>query len=225
MDNSSTIIELFPIPVYRTYLPKELSVVCNYFDKLKHWSGNGEDGGTDYINYGTHSDDTYVLDNPECEDFAKSVLNHVDIYNNESLGYVNQEWMFSQSWVSHKHPGQSHAHHTHPNSIISAVFFYGEMSDDTSKIVFNQNSIFRGVDTVQLQVKENKKYAWRSQGISFNFEPGTLLIFPSFLPHSVPENKTRIVRKSLSMNIVPKKGLGDKRMLTELLFKRFQNEE
>ena len=226
MDNTSNIIELFPVPIYKTYLPKELSVVCNYFDGLKHWTGDGSEGsGSDYRNYGTHSEDTYVLDNPKCEEFAKYVLHHIDVYNRESLGYVNQEWMFSQSWISYKHPGQSHVYHTHPNSIISAVFFYGNVGDDTSKIVFHQNASFQKVDTVQLQNEEEKRYAWRSQGISFDFQPGTLLIFPSFLPHSVPENKTRIVRKSLSMNIVPKNGLGDKRMLTELLFKRFQNEE
>ena len=115
MDNTSEIIELFPTPIYRAILPKELSVVCNFFVGLKHWSGVWNDGGGSYyINYGTHSDDTYVLDNPECEDFARTVLHHVDLYNNQSLGYVNQEWIFSQSWVSYKHPGQSHVHHTHP---------------------------------------------------------------------------------------------------------------
>jgi len=221
MNNSSSIIELFPIPIYRAYLPKELSVVCNHFNGLKHWSGDGRTDITDYNNYGTHSDDTYVLDNPECEDFAKTVMHHVDLYNEESLGYKNKEWVFSQTWVSHKHPGQQHAQHTHPNSIISAVFFYGEMGDDTSKIIFHQPSLHSKVDTIQIHTKQEEKYAWRSAGISFDFQPGTLLIFPSFLPHSVPENKTRLVRKSLSMNIVPKYGFGDKRMLTELLFERF----
>ena len=45
-----------------------------------------------------------------------------------------------------------------------------------------------------------------------------LLLFPSYLPHSVPTNTTNYIRKSLSFNIVPKKGLGVEKHLTEFLF-------
>ena len=47
---------------------------------------------------------------------------------------------------------------------------------------------------------------------------GSLLMFPSYFKHSVPKNKTKYTRKSVSMNIVPKGMLGDPHSLTELLF-------
>ena len=47
-------------------------------------------------------------------------------------------------------------------------------------------------------------------------KPGLLLIFPSYFTHSVPLNKTQYTRKSVSMNIVPKGGMGDVNSLTEL---------
>ena len=36
--------------------------------------------------------------------------------------------------------------------------------------------------------------------------------------HSVPMNKTKYVRKSVSMNILPKGKIGDENSLTELIF-------
>ena len=51
-----------------------------------------------------------------------------------------------------------------------------------------------------------------------SFQPGLLLIFPSYLMHSVPMNNTKYVRKSVSMNILPKGKIGDVDSLTELIF-------
>jgi len=50
---------------------------------------------------------------------------------------------------------------------------------------------------------------------SIPYEPGTLILFPSWLPHSVPINNTSQVRKSLSFNCIPSKGLGLEEDLTE----------
>ena len=53
---------------------------------------------------------------------------------------------------------------------------------------------------------------------SIPYEPGTLVLFPSWLPHSVPINNTSQVRKSLSFNCVPLNNLGNEEDLTELKF-------
>jgi hypothetical protein len=45
-----------------------------------------------------------------------------------------------------------------------------------------------------------------------------LLLFPSYFMHSVPMNNTKYVRKSVSMNILPKGKIGDVDSLTELIF-------
>ena len=57
----------------------------------------------------------------------------------------------------------------------------------------------------------NKKNPNTWNSFSIPFEVGKFVLFPSYFQHSVPENKTKIVRKSVSMNIVPKGGLGDKK--------------
>ena len=42
-------------------------------------------------------------------------------------------------------------------------------------------------------------------------------MFPSYFRHSVPKNKTQYTRKSVSMNIVPKGGLGDPHSLNRII--------
>jgi ectoine hydroxylase-related dioxygenase (phytanoyl-CoA dioxygenase family) len=64
--------------------------------------------------------------------------------------------------------------------------------------------------------KRSSKFAW--QEFSVNFEPGLLVLFPSYLHHSVPVNKSNSVRCSLAFNIVPTTGFGEEESLTELLF-------
>ena len=49
-------------------------------------------------------------------------------------------------------------------------------------------------------------------------ETGLFLLFPSYFMHSVPVNNTKYVRKSVSMNILPKGKIGDVDSLTELIF-------
>ena len=51
-----------------------------------------------------------------------------------------------------------------------------------------------------------------------NYKPNTLVLFPSYLKHSVKQNLTNVCRKSLSFNIVPTIGFGEEGNLTELKF-------
>ncbi len=64
--------------------------------------------------------------------------------------------------------------------------------------------------------KRNLKYAWEQFDIEF--APGLFLLFPSYLHHSVPLNKTNTTRCSLAFNVVPEVGFGEENNLTELKF-------
>ena len=209
-------MNLYPTPIRLISLPLKYATVCSFFDEQVH--NPDVNGNTE--NYGSHSKNSYILDEPECEEFKKYILKKVKEYNDEVLGYDVDEWQFSQTWVSHKEPGQSHVMHTHPNSVLSGVFFYGGVDEKTSAIDFHKPMAFSSFNTIQIQTKFNKKNPNTWNTFSILFEVGKFILFPSYFQHSVPENKTKIVRKSVSMNIVPKGRLGDKTSLTELLFNR-----
>ena len=215
------IAALFPTPLLKVDIPPELSTACNLFDNTEMLHKKPSQG-----EYGLHSKNTYIMDEPECVDLKKFVLNLAKDFARNTLMYDYDEWTFSQTWVSWKEPGQQHVPHTHPNSVISGVFFYGYGEEGTPAIMFHkdeyqgtgQSIMLRQIPHDGKKVKELSPYAWKT--FTVPFQPGLLLLFPSYFRHSVPPNKTQYTRKSVSMNIVPKGVLGDPHSLTQLLFNK-----
>jgi uncharacterized protein (TIGR02466 family) len=214
MQTDYQILELFPTPVFTTMIPEKFSSITPWLYQQEMLS---ED--IDEANYGQRSKNSYILDEPQAGELRKYILDIAGIFGSEMLKYDYQEYRFGQSWISYKHPGQHHTMHSHPNSLISGVFYYGEPSDNTPAIKFHKLLGGMNVSYISPKMKSDKrdsKYA--IEFMSVDFRPGLLLLFPSYVHHSVPVNKTDKVRCSLAFNIVPKVGFGDERNLTELKF-------
>ena len=213
------VASLFPTPLLRIDIPPELSTACNVFDNTQMLHEKESRG-----DYGVHSKNTYIMDEPECVDLKKFVLDLAKDFARNTLMYDYDEWTFSQTWVTWKEPGQQHVPHTHPNSVISAVFFYGYSEEETPAIMFHKHDFQGTGQSIMLKEVVPKKdeqvppFAWKT--FTIDFQPGLLLMFPSHFRHSVPPNQTNYTRKSVSMNIVPKGVLGDPHSLTELLFQK-----
>ena len=211
--HKSEVLELFPTPLYTTMLPVELSSVIPFLD------AQDMDTKSDETNYGRRSKDSYVLHKPECAGLSNFILECVQDFSDNTLLYSYKGYKFSQSWVSHKEPGQHHTMHSHPNSLISGVFYYGPVEEYTPAIKFHKVMGAVGQSTIMPRTKADKrssKFAWTEFAV--NFEPGLLVLFPSWLHHSVPQNITDSVRCSLAFNVVPVVGFGEEENLTELLF-------
>ena len=216
MNDTLEIASLFPTPLLRIDIPPKLSTACNVFDNTEMWLDKESRG-----DYGLHSKNTYIMDEPECVDLKKFVLDLAKDFAQNTLMYDYDEWTFSQTWVTWKEPGQQHVPHTHPNSVISAVFFYGYGEEGTPAIQFHKNEFQGTSQSIMLKERPDKRpspFAWKTFMVPF--KPGLLLMFPSYFRHSVPVNKTQYTRKSVSMNIVPNGGVGDPNSLTELLFNK-----
>ena len=214
MKQQRDILSLFPTPLYANSIPPELSTACNVFDNTEMLTEKPSRG-----EYGLHSKNTYIMDEPGCAELKKYVLGEVLGFAQNTLCYDYPEYVFSQTWVSWKEPGQFHTAHTHPNSMISAVFFYGYAEENTPAIEFHRPAGAPHQPYVQAKKKPDlrgSEYAW--ERFSINFQPGLLLIFPSHFQHAVPLNKTQYTRKAVSMNIVPKDYMGDPDSLTQLRY-------
>jgi uncharacterized protein (TIGR02466 family) len=207
------VLELFPTPVFASQIPLEFSKVVPWLFKQEMLSEE-----VDSPNYGERSKNSYILDEPESKDLKNYILGLVNQYG-KMLGYEYDSYRFGQSWVSYKHPGQHHTMHSHPNSLISGVFYFGEPTDKTPAIKFHK--LEGGFNVSYLSpkfVKDKRELKYSQKEFSIEFTPGLLLLFPSYLHHSVPLNKTDKTRCSLAFNIVPTIGLGEETSLTELKF-------
>ena len=214
-DNNHQILDLFPTPVFVTQMPVHLSKIVPFLDSQI------PDSGSDVANYGERSKNSYILNEPECNEAKTFVLEQVKKFADTVLLYDYDNYELSQSWVSRKQPGQHHTMHTHPNSMISGVFYYGEPSPKTPAIKFHKMSAGLNVNQLQAKTKPDKrssKHAWTT--FSLEFQPGLLALFPSYLFHSVPINESDKIRSSVAFNVVPKSNLGAEANLTELNFNK-----
>ena len=216
MLNTKTIevLPLFPSPLFtNVYTGPSLNNTIKFLDESKMKDGGMAD------TYGFHSDDTYILEADECTPLRNFILDNILFFGKEVLMYVYDGYKLSQSWISIKQPGQLHTMHTHPNSLISGVFYYGEEDAEIPAITFHKP--VAGVNVSYLSPvyqpdRRKSEYAWES--FSVNYTPGLLLLFPSYVFHSVPVNKSTKDRKSIAFNVMPKGKIGDVNSLTELLF-------
>lgn len=214
MQNSYEVLELFPTPLFVVKIPP-------YFSNIVPWLHSQEmlSEEVDEANYGQRSKDSYILHKPEVRELSNFILEQVKKFGDEVLLYDYESYKFSQSWVSVKYPGQHHTMHTHPNSLISGVFYYGTSTESTPAIKFHKLFGGTNVSYIRPKTKSDKRSSkFAHETFSINFEPGLMILFPSHLTHSVPVNKTDNVRCSLAFNVVPTKGFGEEQSLTELLF-------
>jgi uncharacterized protein (TIGR02466 family) len=213
MQTNYEVLELFPTPLFTVTLPTELASIVPWFYKQELLSGE-----IDANNYGERSKNSYILDEPEAAKLKTYIL-ALSKYYGDMLGYNYEEYRFGQSWLSFKQPGQHHTIHSHANSLISGVFYFGEAVEETPAIKFHKMT--GGVNSPVLLPKAKKgskdsKYG--GETFYINFTPGLLILFPSYLHHSVPVNKTEKVRCSLAFNVVPTIGFGEEGNLTEMKF-------
>lgn len=204
----SEVKQLFGTPVCKTYLPEHYSSVINSFGKYE-----GDDR-SDVANYGHRTKNSYILDEPQCHSLRDYILEQVREYSYNSLGYDYSSYKMSQSWISYKEPGQHHTMHTHPNSLISGVFYFGPSDKKTPAIKFHNARV--GINAQQ--IKPSIRTGFNPDVMAVDFEAGMMVLFPSYLHHSVPINETNTVRCSLAFNVVPTVGFGDEGNLTELKF-------
>ena len=209
------VLDLFPTPLFITKMPDNLSNIIPFLD------AQAPNSGSDVANYGERSANSYILNEPECIEAKTFILEQVKEFADTVLLYDYDNYELSQSWVSRKQPGQHHTMHTHPNSMISGVFYYGEPSPKTPAIKFHKMQGGINQQVLQPALKPDKrssKFAWKEFAV--NFAPGLLLLFPSNLFHSVPVNESKTVRSSVAFNVVPKMRLGSEENLTELDFNK-----
>ena len=162
-------------------------------------------------NYGYRSSSSYVLNDPKVSTLRNWIVDCLDEYAIQVLGYDIAGMGITQSWLSIKDNQQRHIAHKHPNSLISGVFYFDD--HDTAITFTNQDNDF-------LMVKRNPEIAPYNQ---YHIQPTKygLILFPSYMEHEVTVNDEQ-KRYSMSLNSIPLGGFGSMGDLTELKYNMVQ---
>jgi uncharacterized protein (TIGR02466 family) len=148
-----------------------------------------------YKNYGNYSStNTFILNEPQMSELKKFCESSLEFYFEEFYKPLTKvKSTITQSWLNYTENNQHHHGHTHPNSLISGVF-YISANKDSDRICFCRN------DYKQISIAEREKNDYNTDEIEFKVNSGELLLFPSNLIHKVPLKNDKDLRISLAFN-------------------------
>ena len=192
------IFEYFPHPVFQYKLEnyeEQNKKLLKYIYELKTQNPNGEKKSN--IN-GWHSP-SFKLDDKNNEGYKFLIQTQIylsDVFKSYGWIYNPKKIKCSGMWAIINEKGNFNTEHTHPNSNLSAAYYVKAPENCGNFKVGNPHAISRD------------KYPLRETPTEFNrlvaelkVEEGDLLIFPSYLPHSVLPNQSDKDRVVVSFNI------------------------
>tara|TARA_R100000995_G_C3463096_1_gene114198 strand:+ start:344 stop:967 length:624 start_codon:yes stop_codon:yes gene_type:complete len=203
----SSIQNLFPTPIYisnidRKFTKQELQFVNK---QKKHCINNQGNINTK---------DNYILNRKEFENIRKFLEKHCQNYLDTIICPKNNiELYITQSWLNYTEKNQYHHQHTHPNSVISGVFYFNS-DKKNDKILFSNS---KGYQQIKPEIDDTKFNLWNSETWFFAVETGNLFMFPSSTIHQVETKKGNNTRISLAFNTFYKGTIGSNNNLTELI--------
>tara|TARA_R100001015_G_C4623500_1_gene181330 strand:- start:292 stop:912 length:621 start_codon:yes stop_codon:yes gene_type:complete len=202
-----TVIEsLFPNPVYishinRKFTEKELDFVNNQKNNCTNNEGN------------ISTTDKYILNKIELKEISEFIKSQCHNYLDKVICPKNNiELYVTQSWLNYTKENQYHHQHSHPNSIISGVFYF-DCNKENDKIKF-LNTDYQQISP---EINDSKFNLWNSTSWWFPVETGQLIMFPSYIDHKVDNKKGNNIRISLAFNTFYKGVLGENNNATELI--------
>ena len=195
----------FPVPVYvatRELIVENEKEKKEIEDIIKEGMRGNEGTNSQTVNshiFDTKLHNLKVFCEQHIKNYAKEIIDpegNFDLY-------------ITQSWINLNKPGQSHTKHFHDNSIISGIYYIATVEDD--KVQFHDPNAKLNCSVSGLSV-------FYSSAAAISVNTHDLLIFPSWLEHSVePNSKATTDRISLSFNTFAKGTFGNPITLNELI--------
>ena len=206
------VYQLFPEPVYFSRLDRELTkgeLKTINAQKIKTYKNVGN----------TTSDDTYILNNKALKNLKKDLNQKIINYFNGIICGGNAITPYiTQSWINYTKENQFHHRHTHPNSLVSGIFYISANKKVDSVTFYRGYAKLQDLDS-RIKLDVTKYNIFNSASCTFPVETGNILLFRSSLEHAVDKKKGNNIRSSLSFNIFIKGTVGNKEELTELILK------
>jgi len=208
------VFQMFPIPLYVTTYRGDTTEFTKYFNSQEM---NPAAKGA----YGEISKNSYIIDNPICKPLADFFMKCFEDFATNIMRYKYDELQFAQSWLTYKQPGQFHKAHSHPNTLLAGVFYYDCQPDDSTLCFSKEVKAFNRSYLEPSLLDDYQEHPYSQEELFFKPLENQFIIFPSWVMHGVPPNKTNRVRKALGINALTKNTLGDKETISEIIYGRY----
>ena len=203
------ISSIFPCPVYvvkrdsnldSTEEEKEIGNIVK--EGMYKNAGNSTSNNTDIFNGKLKNIKQF------CEQQLKIYVERVIAPKNELDFYI------TQSWLNITQPGEYHLDHSHQNSITSGVFY---IQTDVGQTISYCDPNRKIKNLIIINPQEITNF-WSAGTMSSDVKKNMLLLFPSWLEHSVEPNEKQTKDViSISFNTFVRGNLGDQKKLSQLI--------
>jgi uncharacterized protein (TIGR02466 family) len=192
------VVNLFPTPVFTYDLPNCEALnapLLSAVAKLREI-----DPGQQRSNvHGWHSSTPHL---PKLPEFAPVIKQTLEVLKGavEGMGYQNMGLVLANSWIVVNPKGASNAEHCHPRAFISGAYYIQVSSEGLAPLVFHDP---REVKVFSEPVGKHQETMYTVDQVGVQARAGRLVLFPSWLRHSVLPNPSETERIVFSFNFVP----------------------
>ena len=219
MTKQATLQGLFGTPLYtsnigRSYTKEETDFFEN---SKKHVVQNSSKIPTSTMNSytGKNKKGTYILELEKLSILKKDVMAHVQTYFEKIYAPASDCSIYlTQSWINYTEEGQQHHAHYHSNSLVSGVLYLDANKQQDGIIFYRPQSFYER--TILIDPKPSELNEFNASKWDSSVETGDIVLFPSYLKHSVDIKNGKNTRTSLAFNTFVKGTIGGTFNLTEL---------
>jgi uncharacterized protein (TIGR02466 family) len=184
MTSKAEIFDLFPTPLYMVNFDKPIDKQCEkYLINAPTIPNTGN----------IRSEDGFILNNPMLYDIKQFIEKNIKEYVRQVYMSDSLDIYITQSWANYTKPKEYHHLHSHPNSVISGVF-YVSAKEDEDNIRFHKGT----QSAFTFESRGGNKYI--SSNVTVKVKSGDLIIFPSTFIHEVPMTESNETRISIAFN-------------------------
>lgn len=198
------VLPLFATPLSRSILKNVSSAACNFIVNQEFVRMTSNDG--DY------SVNKQILECQELADIKAEIQTRANLFTHEFLGVHNKfDFQITNSWIVRHNTGDSGGKHRHVNSLLSGVL-YINTDNETGDILFHKEDNLTNVftDVIKVEYKDDANLnIYNTQIFRIRPKNNMLLMFPSWVRHSVLENESNKTRYCIAMNFFPKGTFGE----------------
>ena len=195
-ENKSELHHIFSTPVWTSIIPNHEEVNKKMLQYIKSLQSQNSQGTQKSNLLGWHSQD-FDLEKSEPRYFINSISSSLNkVFNDMGWDLINQKSKITSMWSIINRKNSSNARHIHSNNYISSAY-YVKAPQDCGDIVFHDP---RSVATFRYP-KISKQNKLNSNVFTIQPKEGLLVLFPSYLYHSVDLNRTDEERIVISFNI------------------------
>ena len=186
----------FPTPIWTSIIPNFEEVNERMYNYIISLQKNNPNGITKSNLLGWHSED-FDLEKEEPRYFVNSISSSIN-YSLNDMGWdlKQQETKITSMWSIINKKNASNARHIHSNNYLSSAY-YVRAPKNCGSIVFHDP---RSVTTFRYP-KIAKPNNLNTNVFSVEPKEGLLVLFPSYLYHSVDLNRSGEERIVISFNI------------------------